>query len=245
MTSMKKFSIVVASSKDMGIGKGGKLMWKLPQDMTFFKTITSTATVGKNAVIMGRKTWESIPEKFRPLDNRLNVVLSKNEQVKEALQIPSSVLVETSLPSALATISLLADIDRVFVIGGEQLYREAMADINCDTIYLTSVECNCPDADAFLPPISAENFRLIKRSPALEENGFTFRFQEYKRNEFDDQGEMPGTPTDTTNHEEMQYLRTIDDIMRTGMHVTHSFLSVVAVHIYKRTKCAVLWLLPQ
>lgn len=71
---MRHFSIVVAASSSLGIGKGGDLPWKLAEDMAFFKTLTSVVTSPgtKNAVIMGRKTWQSIPKKFRPLNGRLN-----------------------------------------------------------------------------------------------------------------------------------------------------------------------------
>ena len=71
---MRHFSIVVAASTSLGIGKGGDLPWKLAEDMAFFKTLTSVVTSpgAKNAVIMGRKTWQSIPKKFRPLNGRLN-----------------------------------------------------------------------------------------------------------------------------------------------------------------------------
>ncbi len=72
---MRPFSIVVAAaSSSLGIGKGGDLPWKIAEDMAFFKTLTSIVTSpdAKNAVIMGRKTWQSIPKKFRPLNGRLN-----------------------------------------------------------------------------------------------------------------------------------------------------------------------------
>jgi dihydrofolate reductase/thymidylate synthase len=71
--------LVVAATRKLGIGKGGTMPWKLPGDMAYFKELTSkTADAGKqNAVIMGRKTWESIPVKFRPLPGRINVVLTR------------------------------------------------------------------------------------------------------------------------------------------------------------------------
>ena len=73
------FQLVVAATRKLGIGKAGSMPWKLPGDMAYFKEITSrTADPGKqNAVIMGRKTWESIPSKFRPLPGRINVVLTR------------------------------------------------------------------------------------------------------------------------------------------------------------------------
>ena len=74
------YQLVVAATRKLGIGKSGTMPWKLPGDMAYFKELTSkTAESGKqNAVIMGRKTWESIPPKFRPLPNRVNVVLTRN-----------------------------------------------------------------------------------------------------------------------------------------------------------------------
>lgn len=73
------FQIVVAATRKLGIGKGGTMPWKLPGDMAYFKELTSrTADPAKqNAVVMGRKTWESIPPKFRPLPGRVNVVLTR------------------------------------------------------------------------------------------------------------------------------------------------------------------------
>ena len=74
---MKPFSIVVAIDRAGGIGREGKLPWNLPADMARFKEITQGE--GGNAVIMGRKTWDSIPEKFQPLPGRLNVVLTRRQ----------------------------------------------------------------------------------------------------------------------------------------------------------------------
>lgn len=73
------FQLVVAATRKLGIGKNGSMPWKLPGDMAYFKEITSkTADSAKqNAVVMGRKTWESIPPKFRPLPGRINVVLTR------------------------------------------------------------------------------------------------------------------------------------------------------------------------
>ena len=75
----KPFHVIVAHDLNRGIGIDNKIPWHLPVDMAYFKKTTTTATAGKkNAVIMGRKTWDSIPEKFRPLPDRINIVLSKS-----------------------------------------------------------------------------------------------------------------------------------------------------------------------
>ncbi len=77
--ALRTFQLVVAATRKMGIGKAGTMPWKLPGDVAYFKALTSrTADAAKvNAVVMGRKTWESIPARFRPLRGRVNVVLSR------------------------------------------------------------------------------------------------------------------------------------------------------------------------
>ncbi len=81
----RSVNIVVAATADGGIGKDGKLPWELPTDMAFFRTTTTKVSDSRkqNAVIMGRKTWASIPARFRPLKGRLNVVLSSSADVRE------------------------------------------------------------------------------------------------------------------------------------------------------------------
>ena len=71
--------IVVAATQTWGIGMGGSIPWTLPSDMAHFRSVTSSAPAGKrNAVVMGKRTWASIPEKFRPLKDRVNVVLTSD-----------------------------------------------------------------------------------------------------------------------------------------------------------------------
>ena len=78
---MVNFSIVVAMDEQQGIGKGGKLPWHIPGDLKYFKNLTTKTKLPdkKNVVIMGRKTWESLPQNFRPLSKRINVVLTRNK----------------------------------------------------------------------------------------------------------------------------------------------------------------------
>ena len=76
---MSRLAIIVAATVTNGIGQGGRLPWRLPQEIAYFARVTSNAAEGSvNAVVMGRNTWESIPTKFRPLPRRLNVVVSRN-----------------------------------------------------------------------------------------------------------------------------------------------------------------------
>jgi len=200
---LRGFTIVVAATaKSMGIGKQGQLPWNLPEDMAHFKHLTSSTNLPNktNAVIMGRRTWQSIPEKFRPLRNRLNVVLSRNPAIREQLNLPQGVRVAASLPEALALLSKGKDataVEKVFVIGGAAVYKEALSSDLCEAIEFTSIDeqgkeggrewsNNSPtplftDCDAFFPTISATIYRLVTSTETLTQNGLHFRFQRFER----------------------------------------------------------------
>lgn len=122
----RTYQVVVAATRDMGIGKEGNLPWKLPSDLKFFKELTATILdpTKKNAVVMGRKTWESIPLQFRPLPARLNVVLSRSGKVGDSIE--ENVVVCESISSALESLAqppYSQSIEKVFVIGGGQVLR--------------------------------------------------------------------------------------------------------------------------
>jgi len=126
--------IVAATARSMGIGLGGTLPWALKKDMAYFARVTKrTPQPGaQNTVIMGRKTWESIPEKFRPLKDRSNVVLSRT--LPQTGKSP-----EFSITSSLQSVSEKAHDGKVFVIGGAEIYRQALELSNCNRILLTRV----------------------------------------------------------------------------------------------------------
>lgn len=179
----RTFQIVVAATKEMGIGKDGKLPWKLPSDMKFFKEITSvtSVTLKKNAVIMGRKTWESIPGQFRPLTGRLNVVLSRSGSFDIATA--ENVVMCGSLGSALEMLAAppySMSIETVFVIGGGQIYREALCSPNCDAIHITEIE-NAFECETFITPVDASVFRPWYSSFPFVENDIRYSFTTYVR----------------------------------------------------------------
>ena len=169
------FDVIVAADSRDGIGKDGALPWRLKGDMAYFKAVTTEPSGGhgQNAVIMGRRTWESIPSRFRPLSGRKNVVLTRDQ----AYALPPSVARATTFDQALAE---LADrpADKIFVIGGARLYREALSHPFCRRIYLTRIEGSF-DCDTFLDPIPAR-FELESRSQASEEGDLTYRFEVYR-----------------------------------------------------------------
>ena len=170
----RAFAIVVACDEARGIGKGGTLPWKLPGEMAYFKRVTSEAANGKqNAVIMGRTTFDSIPPKFRPLPGRKNLVLSR-----DASYAPAGALAATSLDAALRVLEGDGAIDRVFVIGGGQVYRDALAHPACTQAYITRVKGNF-GCDTFLPEFERD-FRLISSEPQRE-GPVEYAFELYQR----------------------------------------------------------------
>lgn len=130
----RTYQVVVSATREMGIGKDGKLPWNLPTDLKFFKDITTnTSDPGKkNAILMGRKTWESIPVEKRPLPGRLNVVLTRSGSFDIATA--ENVLICGSLASALELLAAppyCLSIEKVFVIGGGQILRCAFVGHYC------------------------------------------------------------------------------------------------------------------
>jgi dihydrofolate reductase/thymidylate synthase len=152
----RQFGVVVAVCKSSrGIGNGGQLPWRLRSDMAFFKQLTRSThdPLKRNAVIMGRKTWQSIPSKFRPLDDRINVVLSRNAAARSELELPTNVLLAESLPQALEMLredsEVGRDVENVFVIGGASVYAEALSMRGaCTKLHITEIERAAPVADA-------------------------------------------------------------------------------------------------
>ena len=121
---IRSYQVVVSATRDMGIGKDGRLPWRLPSDLKFFKEITSGTTdpVKQNAVLMGRKTWESIPIRYRPLPGRLNVVLTRSFEIKNEATVVTCGSISSAL-EMLAKAPYCFSIDKVFVIGGGQILR--------------------------------------------------------------------------------------------------------------------------
>lgn len=155
---MLRLTIIVAATKSNGIGFNSRLPWRLRKEIKYFAQVTTTAPSGQqNAVIMGRNTWESLPQKFRPLPNRLNVVISRNLAYDLG---KASAILEHDLKSALSRVENLTSasssspIRRAFIIGGASLYSEALGlstDV-VDHILLTRiVSPDFEQCDVFMP----------------------------------------------------------------------------------------------
>ena len=163
-------SIVVAVGENNAIGRGGDLLWRLPKDMQFFKE----TTMGHN-VVMGRKTYESIPPKFRPLVGRVNIVVTR----QEGYEAPGCRVVQ-SVEDAIAFAKANEE-DELMVIGGGEIYRQLFD--RADKIYLTKVLHSFDDADTFFPQLSPSRWRMVQmqRHSADEKHAYDFEFQILER----------------------------------------------------------------
>ena len=134
-------SIIAAIGKNNELGKGNDLIWHFKDDMKFFKETTTGSTV-----IMGRKTFESLP---KALPNRRNIVISRNKDFH-----PENTEVVSSVKKALE----ITEGENVFIIGGGKIYSEFLP--IADKLYLTEIDAECPDAEVYFPEFDK---RLYKR----------------------------------------------------------------------------------
>ena len=134
--------IVAATSSHLGIGLKGTLPWRLKREIAYFKRATTYHPENRtNVVIMGRKCWESIPPKFRPLPTRHNIVLSRKGKVEGISEESAGVEVASSLRDALTRLKG-SEFGRIFIIGGGEVYQEAMQMASCDKILFTEVKAD-------------------------------------------------------------------------------------------------------
>ena len=152
---MPEIVIIAAVARNRVIGKDNQLLWHIPEDMAHFKALTAGHTV-----IMGRKTWESLPPRFRPLPGRRNIVITR-----QAAYAATGAELAGSLEKAL---ELASTASVAFVIGGEQIYRQAMA--VADRLEITEVDQE-PEGDAWFPEIDAVDW---KKTATSEGSGFAF-----------------------------------------------------------------------
>lgn len=163
-------ALIVAMDEERGIGRNNDLMWHLPADMKFFRETTSG-----HVVVLGRKNYDSIPERFRPLPNRENAVLTRNTSFEA--------------PGCLVFHSLKECLDHyeneeriVFIIGGGEIYRQAL-EMNCvDTLYITHVHASF-GADTFFPEINWDEWKskVIQEQQVDEKHEAGFTIRKYAR----------------------------------------------------------------
>lgn len=208
--SNPRVTIIAAISQNRGLGKNNQLLWKIPQDLNFFKKVTSG-----NPIIMGNKTYSSIG---RPLPNRLNIVVSRTlvqqnikidgcevvSSIKEAILLATSYL---SLHEPIHTDSSNQTLDfkeetiilatrqlaeyndsvnasiepEIFIIGGAQIYAHALRSDIVDRVLLTEIH-QASDADVFFPVLEENQWQEVWRESHFDEqNGFSFDFVDYRK----------------------------------------------------------------
>lgn len=164
-----KCSLIVAMGKHREIGKNNELLWHLPRDMKFFKETTTGS-----AVVMGRKSWESIPKKYRPLPNRKNIVISRNNdyQAKGATLISNIEEIDQHINED----------ERCFITGGAQIYQLALEAGIVDEMYITQVN-ETFDADTFFPFVNWENWEEeeLLQFEKDDRHPFSFTIKKYNQ----------------------------------------------------------------
>ena len=159
-----KLGLVYARAANGVIGKGGTLPWRLPEDMAHFKAVT----MGR-PVVMGRKTWESVPTKFRPLPGRRNIVVTRNADWREEGAERAS-----SLDAALA---LCTNEELVWVIGGAEIYAQAI--VSAHLAEVTEIEQDF-EGDAYAPEMGS-GWRETRRDRHRSATGLPYSFVTYER----------------------------------------------------------------
>ncbi len=163
---MTRIILIAAVAKKNAIGCANKLLWHNSQDQQHFKQ----TTLG-HAVIMGRKTWDSLPQRFRPLPGRDNIVITRQPD----WQAPGA-QTATSFEQAL---ELVANKPKAYVIGGAQIYALALP--WADELELTEVNAVFDHADTFFPAWNPAAFAQTRRQTHTDELGQAFAFVTYRR----------------------------------------------------------------
>jgi dihydrofolate reductase len=183
-------TLILAATPSLGIGKGGTLPWpQLKKEMGYFARVTkrvpalangADGTRRVNAVLMGRKTWDSIPPTFRPLKDRLNIVITRNaEAFEKSLGNSSSrsdvniegPLVASGIVDALAQLEEKEDVERVFIIGGASIYRTALELPQTKRVLLTNIEREY-ECDTFFS-VNLEESAVWRKAGRNELEAFT------------------------------------------------------------------------
>ncbi len=163
---MNGLTLIAAVAKNGVIGNSNALPWHLPEDLRHFKALTLGQTV-----IMGRKTWESLPPRFRPLPGRLNIVVTRNSSYQAV-----GATVVNSLDEAANKVG--AGGTASFVIGGAELYVQALP--LAQRLELTEIDAAFP-GDAFFPEIDRAQWREVARSSGISAAGLGYAFTTYER----------------------------------------------------------------
>ena len=160
MTNRPRIAYVVAVDENWLIGRDNDLPWRLPDDMRWFRQ----QTMGKPC-IMGRKTYDSLPARFRPLPGQRNIVVTRNP----AYEAPGAVVVH----SVADALHAAGDVEEVIIVGGGELFAELLPRV--DRLYLTQVH-GAAEGDVYFPPVDLADWHELYRQehPADDRHPFAF-----------------------------------------------------------------------
>ncbi len=163
---MASLALIASVARNGAIGRGGALPWRLPGDLKHFRTVTMG-----HPVLMGRRTWDSLPAAFKPLPGRRNIVVTRDAQWHADGAERAG-----SLAAALAGVQ---DATVAFVIGGGELYAQALP--LADELLLTEVDAEVADADAFFPLWDRAGWEEVARASGPADAPFRYQFVAYRR----------------------------------------------------------------
>lgn len=162
---MAEIVLIAALAKNRVIGRDNQLIWNLPEDMAHFRQLTAG-----HVVLMGRKTWESLPPRFRPLPGRRNIVITRQTD----FNAPGAELAH----SLDAGLQRAASAETIFVIGGAEIYAQALP--RAGRLELTEVDLT-PEGDAWFPEFSAGDWQEAGRQAIVSSSGIAADFVTYRR----------------------------------------------------------------
>lgn len=180
--------MIWAQGKSRAIGKSGTIPWRVPEDMQIFKQLT----IG-HPVIMGRRTWESLGDKFRPLPQRVNFVVTRQNDYKAegahvCADLASAIEAAAAVTGQIGDTPDNAPLNLSWIIGGASLYKHALA--QADILAVTDIDIEVPEADTFAPKIDA-TWEIYYQNPPVEDlaapiwrqskKGINYRFTLYTR----------------------------------------------------------------
>lgn len=177
-----KINLILAVDEKNGIWKNWTIPWHIKEDLEYFKKITTqNDDLAKlNALIMWRRTWDSIPSRFRPLSDRINCILTKTIHTNDTdSKIDDFVLYFNSLEKCMQELSTKDNLDEIFIIWWASLYNELVNDKSVHKIYITKIKWDFA-CDTFFDWIP-ENFELESTSEDKKEWDYSFKFEVYKR----------------------------------------------------------------
>ena len=164
-------SAIVAVDEDWGIGFNGELLEKIPEDMKYFKELTTNSIV-----VMGRKTWDSLP--IKPLPDRLNMVISHSPR-----EVLGDLSIRVDLNEAKIRLAMADSNESWFIIGGGQIYKELLP--FCDRIYVTKIYTSHENVDTYFPnldePEEWNTWKVVHQSKTKIYNNILYQFWTYDR----------------------------------------------------------------